>query len=149
MHGHNVNGKIDLDQFLPKLEKMANNIGIKKLQLSLNGVIFANTRVNKIKESANSKLKNLEVALTPNLKIITDEKEKLYIIRKNHNHPLLGGHLGITRLLRKLRQDFYWKNVTRQVIKYVKNCEKFQLNKVRSKHEELNQTQPRPVTSSL
>ena len=46
-----------------------------------------------------------------------------------HDNELGGGHLGELKTFLKVRKRFFWPNCERTVRKYVKNCEKCQLNK--------------------
>lgn len=131
-----INGEIDLDQLFPKLEKIAGNKGIKRFQLSLGDELFKKIRINEFKEKGNALLKNINIALTPRLTIIKDEDEKLNILRKYHDDPVFGGHPGITRLTNKIRKYFYWKNMTRDIKRYVKSCDQCKKNKALSKTKE-------------
>lgn len=44
------------------------------------------------------------------------------LIEKYHNDELYGGHHGQKKVYAKLRQNFFWKNMARDVANYVKNC---------------------------
>lgn len=50
--------------------------------------------------------------------------------------PIYGGHSGQKRLYAKLRENFYWKGMVKDIAEMVKNCSKCQSNKARVKHTE-------------
>jgi len=124
-----VKGKLDLDQFLPILIRETNSRKLNKIQLSLNSELFTSIPTELFKQKAQELLTNLQIALTPKIQVITDKNEQQNLLKKFHEDPLFGGHPGTTRLLRKLRQFYYWKNITKDVTLYVKRCTQCQTNK--------------------
>jgi hypothetical protein len=62
-------------------------------------------------------------------KQITDKEEMLRIIKENHD-SMLGGHCGISRLIKKLKQKFVWKNMNKMVKRYVNDCDICQKAKI-------------------
>lgn len=50
-------------------------------------------------------------------------------LKKFHDDPVYGGHTGQKKLYAKLRQNFYWKHMTKDIAKYVRACENCKLNK--------------------
>lgn len=142
-----VQGKILLEKFFPRLEKLVNKLGLSNLRIALNDNIFKYTSVHNFKEVGNELLMKMKIALTPELKIITDPNEKTEILTKFHNDPNLGGHSGINRLLTKIRKYYTWKNITYDVRKFVNNCEQCKLNKSGKKSKEpmvITQTPQKP-----
>lgn len=53
-----------------------------------------------------------------------------------HNDPVFGGHFGQKKLYAKLRSNFYWKGMTRDIAEFIKKCEKCRLNKVKPSNTE-------------
>lgn len=51
------------------------------------------------------------------------------MIKRYHEDPLFGGHMGQKKIYEKLRAKFYWKNMHRDVAKIVRECSKCALNK--------------------
>ena len=45
--------------------------------------------------------------------------------------PLLGGRCGRSKLCAKLRTKYFWKNMSRYVANFVRNCSRCSVNKVR------------------
>lgn len=137
-----VNEKLSLEILLSKLETMANNLSIKSFQLSNDDQLFKYFTINKFKDTAEKTLKNLNIILTKAPITIKDEKQKLDLITKFHDDEILGGHFGSKKVYSKLRQKYYWKNMTRDIAKFTKNCKKCKLNKVKpSNIEQLTLTE--------
>jgi hypothetical protein len=61
------------------------------------------------------------------------EKEKLEILKEIHDSPI-GGHAGIIRTYRKLKQFINWPGMKSDVEKYIRVCEKCQKNKMTQCH---------------
>ena len=45
------------------------------------------------------------------------------IMRENHDSPLTGGHLGISRTIEKVRSKFFWLGMCQDITNWVKSCE--------------------------
>ncbi|XP_048484046.1 uncharacterized protein LOC125490066 [Plutella xylostella] len=65
------------------------------------------------------------------------------ILRENHEIPI-AGHLGSTRMLRRIQEKFYWKNMRGDIENYVKKCPQCQTNKAL---RQINRA-PMQITSS-
>ena len=50
------------------------------------------------------------------------------ILRENHDIPI-AGHLGSSRMLSRVREQYHWKNMRSDIETYVKNCSLCQTNK--------------------
>jgi len=131
-----VHEKLALEQFFSRLNTKVGNAGYKNLQISLNSHIFNYTSVENFKEKGNINLKDVSIAITPKIQVIHSRKEQLKLLRKYHEDPILGGHTGVTRLLSKLRRQFFWKNITKDARQFVKNCELCKKNKPGPKFKE-------------
>lgn len=86
----------------------------------------------KFKQICQYLLENLDLKMN----ILLDNTIKLYksgdvkqALFEAHDN-LMGGHKGVKKTLLKLKNKFYWKNMTNDVKNYVKNCEKCQRNKI-------------------
>lgn len=128
-----VNEKFNLGQILSRLEIEANIHKIYKIQWPLDDEIFTLFTINEMKNAVYKSIKNLQIILIKRPKTIKDDIEKLELLKLYHNDLLIGGHCGQKKLAAKLRNQFYWKGMTRDVAKYVKNCTQCQLNKVKPK----------------
>jgi hypothetical protein len=56
-------------------------------------------------------------------------KEKLEILKEIHDSPV-GGHAGMNRTYRKLKQFINWQGMKSTVKKYIRKCEKCQKNRM-------------------
>lgn len=63
-----------------------------------------------------------------NTLIFPTPSEILKILRENHDIPI-AGHLGTARMLNRIKERYYWKNMRSDVETYVKNCPLCQSNK--------------------
>ena len=64
---------------------------------------------------------------TKNREYTEEEKEK--ILYEYHDAPI-GGHQGVQRTIKRLRQTHDWKGLTKDVEKYIAKCELCQKNKL-------------------
>lgn len=125
------NTKLISENIIDELEKSSKIHKITKLQLPKNDQLFSRVSINEFKEICNKKLKNIEIILISEPKKITSDEEKLILIEKYHDDPVLGGHCGSKRLYSKLRTHFYWKKMIDDITNYTKTCQKCQLNKIK------------------
>lgn len=142
-----INEKLDLAAVFSKLQRIAKDKKIGKIQWPLNDEIFKCYTVNKFKEIGEANLEDLQIVLISSPTQITDENERLQLINRFHNDPIFGGHCGQKKLYAKLRRYYYWKNMTKDVAKFVRNCEKCRLNKVRPSTTEPLVLTPTPQTA--
>ena len=125
-----VKGKFDFGQFFPKLEIMANKHKVKHLVMAPNEKIFEFISINEFKNMGNNILINLRVGLLPKVTKLTKRTDINNVLQKYHDDPIQGGHYGITKTLAKIKRYYYWQNMTKDITKYVKVCEKCQKAKI-------------------
>ena len=70
----------------------------------------------------------INIHIYKNLIIYPSLTEISKILRENHDIPI-AGHLGSTRMLKRIQEKFYWKNMRSDVDNYVKKCPQCQTNK--------------------
>lgn len=132
------------EMFFSRLEKIVDDLGIDKLCIYANDNIFEKLRIEEFKVEGNKILEKLEIIILKPIIRITDDNEKKRLIELNHNDQLFGGHCGQKRLYAKLKANFYWKGMTKEIAKFVKNCENCQLNKSKPKTTEALQITTTP-----
>ena len=86
--------------------------------------------------TGNQILNKIKIRIIKNVKKVTVEEEKEEILNKFHYDPLFGGHSGQKKLLAKISSYYYWKNMSKDVINFVKGCKQCKLIKL--KKETLN-----------
>lgn len=69
-------------------------------------------------------------------KIVTQKKEQTDLMTKFHSDKLIGGHCGQKKLYAKLRNHYYWKGMTKDVAKFVADCNNCQINKPKPYNKE-------------
>lgn len=129
---------------MPVLEQKVVDISEIKLQLSLNDDLFKKISIQECKAIANKNLKNIEIALTPKLTYVQSKVDKNKIIKYYHDNPIFGGHPGTKRLKEKILSKYSWKNMYKDVKKFVKACKQCQLNKPKNKPIEEMTITPTP-----
>jgi hypothetical protein len=125
--------------------------GYHGLKIYKNDTLFEKVPIIEFKEILNSMLnENLyekdkfEIIIMPAREKI-ESKEKIdQILEKFHDNKLTGGHPGIKRTLEKIKAKYVWKNMTRDITKYVKKCVECQKNKSGVKTREKLRLTPTP-----
>lgn len=126
-----VNGNIVLKTIFSQLHQATIKRKINKMQWPKNDDIFEICSLDDFKYACAHDLGNVEVVLIEPQTLITDKKEQLRLIKENHDNVLYGGHSGFKKLYSKLRQLYYWKGMTRDITKYIKECRQCMLKKHR------------------
>lgn len=72
------------------------------------------------------KKSNIKVFIFVNT--IYSEEEKRNILKEFHGNPL-GGHQGVSRTIKRIKQRHTWKNLKSDVKEYIKLCNSCQINK--------------------
>lgn len=139
-----VNTNIDLESIIMQLQRATMDFKINKIQWPTTDELFSMCTIESFKINCLNNLKYLKIALVSLPKIIKNGEEKLNLIKKYHDDPMLGGHCGQKRLYSKLKSMFYWKGMTRDILTFVRNCEKCQMNKPKIRTRESMAITPTP-----
>jgi RNase H-like domain found in reverse transcriptase/Reverse transcriptase (RNA-dependent DNA polymerase)/Integrase zinc binding domain/Retroviral aspartyl protease len=131
-----INGNFSLEKIMSQLNKMADESKVTKVKMYLNDEIFKRCTINQFKDAGQKLLKNVSIVLCTKPLLITNKTEKGRIIKKFHEDPLIGGHCGQKRLLKRLKSSYHWKGMSRDVARFVQQCHKCQTNKVIIRHVE-------------
>lgn len=78
---------------------------------------------------------------------MTDYDKIQKILNDFHCDPLYGGHCDQKKLYAKILSKYYWKNMTKDIAKFVRNCDPCKLNKHTIKTKEqliLTETPQKP-----
>lgn len=68
-----------------------------------------------------------------NKRILVKEDQKSLILRRYHDDPDSGGHDGMLRTYLKIKSRFWWPNMKKDVIQYVRSCHDCQVHKSKFK----------------
>lgn len=123
-----VRGKLQVNALLPDLEKVGGKFSM--VEIERNDELFKHCSINEFKTIGNSLLKTLRIAILPAKIEITDPLEKTRIITQYHNDTLRGGHSGVKRTIEKIRTYYNWKNMSKMIHNYIKDCDLCQRNKI-------------------
>lgn len=85
------------------------------------------------KKAGEQFLKKLQIIIVAAAEAITDKNRQYELMARYHNDPLFGGHMGKEKLYEKLRSHFYWKNMHKDVAKFIEACQLCHLNKPKYK----------------
>jgi hypothetical protein len=96
--------------------------------MSKRDITFEYITLEKLKEIGNKLLKKIEILMFEAPLFLIKEEEIEEILHAYHVTPL-GGQVGISRLLWKLKEKYVWKNKKSKIVKYAKNCIKCKANK--------------------
>lgn len=129
--------KVDsLQKIFEVIDLRCKNSKINKLKILQTDEIFKIFDIHIFKVTGRLILKNTSIFIVICPKIITDSEEKINILKLYHDNPIFGGHVGSKRLLAKIRLKYEWKGLSTDVLKFVKNCQKCLMNKVKNKNIE-------------
>lgn len=135
-------GRLSLEKFFSQLQLKATEHNVKLFHLSIDSDVFKMCTIEKFKEIGQNMLTKCKVVITNAVKRVTSNEEKEALLAKFHNDQLMGGHCGRNRLYAKLRSQYFWKGISKDVANIVKTCEKCQLNKTNiHTREEMHITQ--------
>lgn len=110
-----------------KIKALADNDQQKKIDNSKNHRPMTDEEISEVINDAQLKppTKSNYIA---GVKVIFDENEKINIVKEAHE-SLIGGHQGVFRTYSALKHTVRWKNMLRDITKYIKKCKKCQQNK--------------------
>lgn len=77
--------------------------------------------------------RNTDIEIIICTRLEFSREEKLVIFRQFHDSKI-GGHGGVNRTLRKIKRQFNWPNMKKEVKDYIRNCTSCQKNKNTNKH---------------
>lgn len=96
-----ANDAVSLKTLFENLQQAANQHGVSKLQMSIRDSLFSIFALNDFKSGGNSELTTLEISLIKPPKVLTDNSEKLKIIKQFHEDKLYEGHMGQKKMYAK------------------------------------------------
>lgn len=132
---------------LTELKNISLTKRFKNLRINNKDGIFKLINRQEFISLAKEVLKELNIYIMSPTKEIKSEKERADLIQHFHDHEIEGGHVGQKRLYQKLRSQFTWKNMAKDVATFVKNCPTCRINKPKIKNKEslqLTETPPHP-----
>ena len=139
------NETLDLDAMLLRLQTEAVNQNIFTLEWPKDDIFFTICKIQELKDHGIKMLYNIEIILTDPVETVLDKNRKGELMNVYHNDRLLGGHCGRRKLYAKLRTKYFWKNMSKDIAIFVKNCDKCNLNKVKPGNKEQLVLTPTPI----
>ena len=126
-----ANGNSHLDVVFSLLEAEADRLRVNKLQMMIDDQLISAYGLEEFKKKGNEKLKKLKIEMSVVAVPVEDVVRRTELLTIFHDDPILGGHVGQKRMYAKLRTHYYWKNMAKDVARFVRGCAKCQRNKVK------------------
>lgn len=123
------NEKVSLNELLSTLQSEARKLNLKIIEWPLHDIIFKMCTIQEFKKTSNNILKHLQIKLIQTPTIIDNKQERENILNRFHTDELYGGHCGSKKLYAKIKEHFFWRNMTRDISNFVKNCHICKLSK--------------------
>lgn len=139
-----VNKVLPLDAILLNIERTSSERRLKELQIQTNDKIFEYFTAEEFKNACMRILKNVQIALIQPVTTIDDPNERMKLINEYHGDRIRGGHCGQKRLYARLRNQFYWRGMTKDIAKFVKTCKQCMLSKPKTGTREPMAITPTP-----
>lgn len=139
-----------LSFLLAELDQVCLKKGLKEIRICNDDSLFELIATEQFSNIADEVLKNTFIWIMQSISEITTADQKLELLEHFHEHQMEGGHAGQKRLYSKLRSQFKWKGMAKDVAKYLKNCKKCHVNKPKVANKEtlrVTETPSRPFQS--
>lgn len=130
------NEKVTLNIFLSKLQCEASAMNIKLIEWPLHDIIFKMCTINKFKAASNDILTDLQINLVKSPIIVENVEERENILKKFHCDELFGGHSVKKNVFAKIKDHYHWRNMSRDIAKFVSNCHTCKLSQPNKKTKE-------------
>lgn len=138
------NEKVTLNTLLSKLECETSAKNIKIIEWPLHDIIFKMCSIAEFKAAANNLLTDLQINLIKSPIRIDNIEERNKLLEKFHTDEIYGGHSRQKKLFAKLKDHFYWRNMTRDISKFVQNCHICKMSTPQQKTREELELTPTP-----
>ena len=116
---------------LKSLESKLRNLDIRAIRIGKCGEITDSIPKGVFNEGLRKFLGGLDLTITMcsgACRPIPEEERKWVI--QDHHDSLFGGHRGIEKIYRCIRERFYWKGMKQEIHDFVKRCEICQMQKL-------------------
>lgn len=130
------NEKVTLNDLLSTLQSEARKLNINTIEWPLHDIIFKMCTIQQFKDMSNNILRYLQIKLIQSPTIVENKQMRDNLMKKFHSDELYGGHCGSKKLYAKIKDQFYWRNMTKDISNFVKNCHICKLSKPNQKTKE-------------
>lgn len=124
-----VNERLPLEAILSSVERASSERKLFELQLRINDKIFNYCTAEEFKNACLNILKKVKIALIHPVKEVYDRGEQLKLIQEYHSDRIRGGHCGQKRLYARLRNQFHWRGMSKDIAKVIGSCKECMLCK--------------------
>ncbi|EFA04804.1 Retrovirus-related Pol polyprotein from transposon 412-like Protein [Tribolium castaneum] len=70
-----------------------------------------------------------EIILIDKQKIVPNTRDEINAILKENHSSSISGHSGFHRTYRRIKENYHWQNMKKDIKKFIKNCQSCQINK--------------------
>lgn len=119
---------------------------VSHLKIERSSQIFEYMNLEMFKQIIDRSLKRIKIVILPVRTKLNDENVIQELIKNYHESPI-GGHVGVTRLNRKLSENYVIRQLRQKVKTYVRGCKLCQINKYKRNEKELMTITDTPTTS--
>ena len=126
------------------ITSMADIIKTYNFKICSSDYIFSLFNLEDFKNRANELLTKLSVAVIPPVTIVDSVEEKQRLLELFHNDPLYGGHCGVNRLFCKIKSQYHWRGMFRDIKNFVGKCRVCAVNKPVHSNKEFLELTPNP-----
>ncbi|RYE25800.1 MAG: hypothetical protein EOP45_04435 [Sphingobacteriaceae bacterium] len=127
---------VNIKMILSNLEKQMRARNMKSIEWPLHDCIFNLCSVEDFKTACNQFLNEIEIFLIKTPKRVDSSDEQESILKKFHCDELYGAHSGQKKMNAKIRSHFYWRNLSKDIAKFINNCQRCKLAKPTIKNQE-------------
>lgn len=113
---------------ITNLRKCCEEQNVTKLAIPRIGSSHDQLNWDQIRSMIRYIFKKSKIKIVIFVNTIYSEKEKMNIIKEFHESPL-GGHQGVSRTIKRIKQHHTWKRLKSNVKEYIKSCFSCQINK--------------------
>lgn len=128
--------EVDLESMIREIENKVGVQQIRMIEWPIHDKLFEYFTVEEFKQVGNKCLETLKITIVTTPTTITNDDEKTQIMTKYHKDELYGGHCSIKKLIAKITPHYFWKRMSRDIRKYVKECKQCKLAKPIPKNKE-------------
>lgn len=121
--------KLDLGVAIKTLNDAMEFNKLKEIQWPMNDQLLVHFGVEAIEENIFKYMKNKRIIMVKPPKEITNKNHQQELLKLYHEDEVFGGHCGSKKLYSRLRANYYWRNLSYDAYRFVKNCKKCLLNK--------------------
>lgn len=126
------NANLFLSEIFAEINKISAGYSVEQFKILSNDNIFTLCTKELFKQMGNELLKEASIIITKPLIFVSDQNERERLLNLYHNNAIFGGHVGTQRMQAKLKQQYTWPYMNREIANLVNSCHECRVNKARA-----------------